>query len=101
MSTLDVTGKGEFSLVTGLAGEAWVAAAQALALPFLRTVVTGRDGTLDAYCAWQRVREIDEAGAVLVRPDGYVAWRQSEAVMDKDEALRQLRDAITAVLDRR
>ena len=101
VSTLDVTGKGEFSLVTGLAGEAWVAAAQALALPFLRTVVTGRDGTLDAYCAWQRVREIDEAGALLVRPDGYVAWRQSEAVMDKDEALRQLRDAITTVLDRR
>lgn len=100
VSTLDVTGKGQFSLVTGLAGEAWVAAAQALALPFLRTVVTGRDGTLDAYCAWQKIREIDEAGAVLVRPDGYVAWRQPQAVVDRDEALRQLRDAITAVLDR-
>lgn len=100
VSTLDVTGKGQFSLVTGLAGEAWVEAAQALALPFLRTVVTGRDGALDAYCAWQKIREIDEAGAVLVRPDGYVAWRQPQAVGDKDEALRQLRDAITAVLDR-
>lgn len=100
VSTLDVTGKGQFSLVTGLAGEAWVEAAQALALPFLRTVVTGRDGTLDAYCAWQKIREVDEAGALLVRPDGYVAWRQPQAVEDKDEALRQLRDAISVLLDR-
>ena len=100
VSTLDVTGKGQFSLVTGLAGEAWVEAAQALALPFLRTVVTDRNSALKAYCTWHKIREIDEAGAVLVRPDGYVAWRQPQAVGDKDEALRQLRDAITAVLDR-
>lgn len=100
VSTLDVTGKGKFSLVTGLAGQAWVKAAQALDLPYLRTVVTGSAGTLDAYCTWQRMREIHEAGALLVRPDGYIAWRQSEPVWDEDEAVRQLRAAIAAVLDR-
>ena len=100
VSTLDVTGKGKFSLVTGIAGQAWVRAAQALNLPFLRTVVTGERGTADPYCNWQRVREIDEAGALLVRPDGYIAWRQSAAVWDDDEALRQLSAAIDAVLDR-
>ena len=46
------------------------------------------------------MREIDEAGALLVRPDGYIAWRQSAAVWDDDEALRQLSAAIDAVLDR-
>ena len=100
VSTLDVTGKGKFSLVTGIAGQAWVQAAQDLDLPFLRTVVTGREGTLDAYCTWQRMREIHEAGALLVRPDGYIAWRQTGPVLDAEEARRQLGEAIAMVLDR-
>jgi 2,4-dichlorophenol 6-monooxygenase len=98
VSTLDVTGKGRFSLVTGLAGQAWVRAAGKLDLPFLRTVVIGAKGTEDPYCAWARLREIDEAGAVLVRPDGYIAWRQPTAASDDDEALAQLRDALSATL---
>lgn len=101
VSTLDVTGKGRFTLLTGIAGQAWVRATQALDLPFLHTVVTGERGTADPYCAWQRVREIHEAGALLVRPDGHVAWRQGEAVWDDAEALRQLSAAIDSVLDRR
>ncbi|MNP46994.1 2,4-dichlorophenol 6-monooxygenase [compost metagenome] len=98
-STLDVTGKGKFSLVTGLAGQAWVDAVRELNLPFLRTVVTGAKGTADPYFDWQRVREIHEAGAILVRPDGYIAWRQSEAVWSESEALNQLRSALEGILD--
>ncbi|WP_416427763.1 FAD-dependent monooxygenase (plasmid) [Pseudomonas sp. App30] len=98
-STLDVTGKGKFSLVTGLAGQAWVHAARELNLPFLRTVVVGEPGTADAYFDWQRAREVHEAGAILVRPDGYIAWRQSDAVWSDGDALGQLRIAIEAVLD--
>jgi hypothetical protein len=41
MSTLDVTGKGLFTVVTGLAGTAWKDAVRRLDLPFLRIVVTG------------------------------------------------------------
>ena len=44
------------------------------------------------------MREIHEAGALLVRPDGYVAWRQSNPVWDDAEALHQLQEALTAVL---
>jgi len=88
VSTLDVTGKGKFSLVTGLAGQAWVKAAQALDLPYLRTVVTGSAGTLDAYCTWQRMREIHEAGALLVLPHGYTAWRQHVPLRAPDSTLR-------------
>jgi 2,4-dichlorophenol 6-monooxygenase len=100
VSTLDVVGKGQMTLLTGLAGQAWKHAAQKLDLPFLRTVVVGEPGTSDPYGYWHRVREVHEAGAILVRPDGYVAWRQSVPVWDDAEALHQLEDALTAVLDR-
>lgn len=99
-STLDVTGKGKFSLVTGLAGQAWVRAARELNLPFLRTVVTGEPGSADPYLDWQRIREIHEAGAILVRPDGYIAWRQTEAIWVDGDALDQLRDALALILDK-
>ena len=98
LSTLDVTGKGKFSLVTGLAGRAWVQAAHKLNLPFLRTVVVGAKGAEDPYLSWAQIREIHEAGALLVRPDGYIAWRQSGAVWDDSEALAQLEAALHALL---
>ncbi|WP_328324792.1 FAD-dependent monooxygenase [Kribbella sp. NBC_00382] len=98
LSTLDVTGKGRFSLVTGLAGTAWAAAVDKLDLPFLDAVIIGAPDTADRYHDWFRARQIDEAGAILVRPDGYVAWRQTNAVRDGEEAFHQLTTALTAVL---
>jgi 2,4-dichlorophenol 6-monooxygenase len=98
VSTLDVTGKGRFSLLTGLAGRAWIRAADQLDLAYLRTVVIGEPGAQDPYCAWARVREIEEAGALLVRPDGYIAWRHSGAVWSAEEALAQLEGALRATL---
>ncbi|MGV9734500.1 FAD-dependent monooxygenase [Rhodococcus aetherivorans] len=99
ISTLDVTGKGMMTLLTGLGGQAWKRAAAKLDLSFLRTVVVGEPGTIDPYGYWRRVRDIDEAGALLVRPDGYVAWRHSAPVWDDTEALTSLENALTAVLD--
>ena len=99
VSTLDVVGKGEMTLLTGLAGQAWKRAARKLDLPFLRTVVVGEGGVIDPYGYWHRIREVHEAGALLVRPDGYVAWRQSGPVWDDAAALHQLEDALAAVLD--
>jgi len=100
LSTLDVVGRGLFTLVAGLSGTAWVEAARTLGEPCLRTVVIGAPGTLDAYCAWHRIREVDEAGALLVRPDGIVAWRHRTAAPDAAEAGRRLCAALDAVLDR-
>src|SRR6202021_1297114 len=50
ISTLDVTGRGLFTVVTGLAGTAWKEAARQLDLPFLRLVVVGEPETPDLYC---------------------------------------------------
>lgn len=97
-STLDVTGKGKFTLLTGLGGAAWMAAADTLDLPYLRTVVIGEPGAADPYGNWRRIREIHEAGAILVRPDGYIAWRQAEAVWGGADALTELADALAAIL---
>jgi 2,4-dichlorophenol 6-monooxygenase len=99
VSTLDLTGKGLFTVVTGLAGMAWQDAVRRLDLPFLRIVITGSRQAQDLYCEWQRVREIEEAGALLVRPDGVVAWRSKEGTADVADALEKLSTAIRAVLD--
>ena len=100
ISTLDVVGKGKFSLVTGLAGQAWVQAAQAMDLPFLRTVVIGTPGLQDVYCNWHAKREIEEAGALLVRPDGVVAWRHSQGLADAQQARQTLQEALDHLLGR-
>lgn len=98
-STLDVVGKGQFSLVTGVAGTAWVQAAQAWNRPYLRTVVIGEPGAQDAYYSWHRKREIDEGGALLVRPDGVIAWRQHRGAANTEQAQSILQAALAALLD--
>ncbi|MFL6662148.1 MAG: hypothetical protein ACJ8G7_08195 [Rhizobacter sp.] len=100
VSTLDLVGKGRYSLVTGISGQAWVDAAKELALPFLNTVVIGSPNAQDLYATWHAVREIDEAGALLVRPDGVVAWRHHGAAAGKAHARRELEQALAALLDR-
>jgi 2,4-dichlorophenol 6-monooxygenase len=99
-STLDVVGKGRYTLLTGVSGQAWVEAARSLDERCLRTVVIGEPGALDAYYTWYRLREIEEAGALLVRPDGIVAWRQVQAELDASTARATLRRVLDAVLDR-
>jgi 2,4-dichlorophenol 6-monooxygenase len=83
VSTLDVAGHGRFTLLTGIGGEAWVEAAKTVSA---RTGVTieahvigpGRE-LRDVFGDWAVVREIDEAGCVLVRPDHHVAFRSMTA----------------------
>jgi 2,4-dichlorophenol 6-monooxygenase len=67
-------------------------------LPFLRVLVVGEEGARDPYFNWARLREIAEAGALLVRPDGVVGWRQSVAAQDADDARVQLRAALQSIL---
>lgn len=100
VSTLDLVGKGRFSLITGLSGQAWADAAAQLNLPFLRTIVIGTPAAQDLYATWHAVREVEETGAILVRPDGVVAWRQHQGAADSVQAKRELSNALAAVLDR-
>jgi len=99
ISTLDVVGKGLFTVLTGLSGQLWAEAADELELPFLRTVVVGDPQYQDLYCDWQELREVEEDGVIVVRPDCYVAWRQFAAPNSLDEAKSLLSDAFAQILD--
>ena len=56
----------------------------------------GREVT-DIYCGWARIREIDEDGVLLVRPDKHIGWRSMTLPRDPEQALRQ---ALMQILNR-
>jgi len=80
----DLVMPGRFLLIAGEDGASWCAAAEALArangLPLDALCIGHLDGDLfDPRLMWARARGITETGAVLVRPDRVVCWRQAEA----------------------
>lgn len=82
VSTLDITGKGRFTLLTGLSGKGWAQAVKALDLLYLDVIQIGSREYRDVYGTWNIKSETHESGAVLVRPDGYVAWRYQDSTND-------------------
>ena len=52
---------------------------------------------VDADGQWQRLREVAEEGAILVRPDGHVAWR-SRGGGAAEECAQRLRAAVQHVM---
>ena len=86
VSTLDLAGKGRFTLFTGIGGDAWREAAAAVSARTgveiaVYVVGPGRE-VHDIYDDWARLREVAEAGCVLVRPDAHVAWRSHALAAD-------------------
>jgi 2,4-dichlorophenol 6-monooxygenase len=91
LAMMDLAPYDRFTVVTGIAGEQWQVAAEKvahdLAVP-LETVVIGpgREVT-ELYYDWAKLRDIDESGALLVRPDKHIAWRSSSLPADPESAL--------------
>ena len=79
VSTLDLTGKGKFSIITGIGGEDWLGAAKKIEKDtgiFIRTVMIGpRHEIADHTGDWARASDISDNGCLLVRPDQHIAWR--------------------------
>lgn len=94
ISTIDLTG--DFLLLAGSDGAAWVraakGAAQALGLP-LHAYCVGAD-LADPDSHFLRAYGIAPSGASLIRPDGFVAWRAKNMVEAPEvvlgKALRQV-----------
>jgi 2,4-dichlorophenol 6-monooxygenase len=99
ISTLDLAGKGRFALLTGIGGEAWQEAAREVSertgMPIASFVIGSGREVRDVFDDWAGLREVRESGCVLVRPDGYVAWRRN--VVSSDCA-GELGDVMRAIL---
>jgi 2,4-dichlorophenol 6-monooxygenase len=93
-SSLDLCGQGRFTLLTGIGGEGWRQAASAVTaeLGVSVTVVSiGPDCDYeDPFGDWARARGVEDDGAVLVRPDQFVAWRAEGRTGDLRGALQRI-----------
>lgn len=100
ISTLDLFGKG-FILLVGPDGDAWRQAASAVAAHLdidLTAYSVGPAGDLrDAKNHWLSKAGISPQGALLVRPDGFVAWRARKQHGDLQQELEQ---TLTHILPR-
>jgi 2,4-dichlorophenol 6-monooxygenase len=90
---MDLAPYTRWTLLTGVTGEAWAEAAAKVAaelgLP-LETVVIGPGRAVtDLYYDWAKLREVEESGALLVRPDKHIAWRAMTLPEDPTAALRE------------
>lgn len=98
ISSLDLFGDG-FVLLAGSEGAAWREAAHAAGEQMnikLAAYRISSDGDIcDQADEWHEVYGISPSGAVLVRPDGFVAWRSH----DSGEApIQQLTEVLRMVL---
>lgn len=87
ISTQDllVVGTHDFFLITDEDGDAWITAASSISQSTKLAVGAakirtrghskGNDLCYDYQDQWSKVREIDNGGAILIRPDNFVAWR--------------------------
>jgi putative polyketide hydroxylase len=93
ISTLDLL-DGRFVLLAGPAGASWQKAASEVAGSLgieLATYRLGADGELlDLEQTWQTKMGVSAEGVVLVRPDGFVAWRSSILPANPAQQLEQV-----------
>jgi putative polyketide hydroxylase len=84
LSTNDLFGP-SFTVLTGPQGDTWrpaaARAAQQLQVP-ISTYLVGGPGLTDPAAAFLAQYEINPDGAVLIRPDGYIAWRSTSGPTD-------------------
>jgi 2,4-dichlorophenol 6-monooxygenase len=101
VSSLDLTGHGHFTILTGIGGDGWVSAAKALSKEFGVPIAVHKIGPRQAWQDltgdWARAREISDSGALLVRPDHHVAWRSHAAASEPEVELSHV---LKIILDR-
>jgi 2,4-dichlorophenol 6-monooxygenase len=97
----DLVRPGRFLLIAGEEGDSWCEAARSIAdaegLPLDAVRIGHLDGELyDPRCTWLRYREFGPEGAILVRPDRFIAWRSLGAADASAEVLAQALGKILA-----
>ena len=94
MSVLDLVGHGQLALIVGVGGQAWARAAAEVSAELGVELPVRSVGLRceydDVTCDWEKVREVGDSGAVLVRPDRFVAWRAMELPKAPIDVLRNV-----------
>jgi 2-polyprenyl-6-methoxyphenol hydroxylase-like FAD-dependent oxidoreductase len=89
-SSHDLYGR-SFVLLCGPDGAHWVQAVQSSANPLLTALqIGGPSRWWDPANAFAETFGVLSTGAVLIRPDGFVAWRVKEGVSCPEEALKKV-----------
>ncbi len=96
VSTLDLLGPG-LTLLTGDDGAHWVPAVHAARVPITVRCIGSRDPIVDADHAWATITQMTSAGALLVRPDGFIAARFDTPPPDPGSALREVVAVVLAL----
>ena len=90
LSTLDLVDGLSFTLLTGRDGAAWRDAAERVSRELgigIAAHAIGAGNLHDPHDDWARVREIDDSGCVLVRPDRHIGWRSMSSHDDSHGGL--------------
>jgi len=99
ISTLDLFGQ-NFTLLAGPEGSAWAEAARDAAKLLgidVDVPEIGKNGLTDPMGGFPAAYGITPNGAVLVRPDGFVAWR---AKTGEGASAEQIKSTVATVLCR-
>ncbi|MDJ0638675.1 MAG: FAD-dependent monooxygenase [Paracoccaceae bacterium] len=100
VSTLDLCGRGQFTVLTGIGGDAWLSAAEtvgkARGLKLRCHLIGPRQAYVDHTGDWARAREVGDTGCLLVRPDHHVAWRSPVMAEEPEVELARVLDRILA-----
>jgi len=92
ISTLDLF-DGSFVLLAGSAGDAWMQAAQDAAQELQLNAYQIGVTVSDIEQRWAAAYGVEADGAILIRPDGVVAWRS-----EPGDTAHQLRTVVTGIM---
>lgn len=101
-SLLDLCGKGNFSIFTGIGGEQWLKAVKNIETQLgikIQCNIIGPDQDFEDHAGeWSSIREISDSGLILVRPDQHICWRSKDMMSNSSE---KLMDVMKKILHKR
>ena len=100
LSTHDLIGDANnFLLITDEEGKGWISATERFAAKHSVKVLTAQIGAppyiRDYEDHWQRAKGVEQGGALLVRPDNFIAWR---SLQQSKKDGREVVDALESLL---
>ncbi|WP_341285174.1 FAD-dependent oxidoreductase [Priestia megaterium] len=97
ISTLDLIGE-NFVLFTGEGNSLWRTAARHvsshLGVPINVYGIGSQEECVECEDSWEELYDVTSQGAVLIRPDGFVAWRTKEGESNPHLLLKQVMTSI-------